>query len=73
MRGKAKAPGGKRCLDLQLGEAPGERAALQAFFQGPGAFLVGARLDNEEACGIETGAQKAGPIGAPPFLDCGPR
>lgn len=73
LRGEAEAAGGKRGLDLQLGEAPGEHPALQAFFQGPGAFLLGARLDNEEACGVETGAQKARPIGAAPFLDCGAR
>jgi len=71
--GKAEAAGGKRRLDLQLGEAPGERAALQAFFQGPGAFFVGTRLDDEEAGGVETGAQKARPVGAAPFLACGPR
>ncbi len=73
LRGKAEAAGGKWGLDLQLGEAPGERAALQALFQGPGALLVGARLHNEKTCGVETGAQKAGPIGAAPFPDCGPR
>jgi len=67
LRGKAKAAGGQRSLDLDLGEAGGERAALQAFFQGPGALLCGPRLDNEETRWVEAGAQETGTVRAPPF------
>lgn len=67
LRGKAEAAGGQRCLYLALGEARGERAALQAFFQGPGALLGGPRLDNEKARWVEAGAQETGTVRAPPF------
>jgi hypothetical protein len=73
LRGKTEAAGGKRGLDFDLGETSGERAALQAFFQGPGALLGGVRLDNEKAGRVETGAQQARPVRAAPFPACGPR
>lgn len=73
LRGKTEAAGGKRGLDLDLGEASGERAAFQAFFQGPGALLRRVRFDNEKACGVETGAQQARPVRTAPFPAYGPR
>ncbi len=73
LRGKTEAAGGKRGLDLDLGETSGERAALQAFFQGPGALFGGVRLDNEKAGGVETGTQQARPVRAAPFPAGSPR
>ena len=52
-RGKAEAPCRERCLDLGLGKAGDECAAFQAFFQGPGRLVGGARLNDEKACGVE--------------------
>jgi hypothetical protein len=72
LRGQAETAGGQRRLDLHLGETGGQRAAFQAFFQGPGALLGGTRLDDEKAGGIQPGAQQAGAIGATPFPCLGP-
>jgi len=73
LRGQAEAAGGKRRLDLGLGEAAGERAALQALFERPGRLLGGPRLDNEKARGVEAFTQKAGAVGASPFPCFSPR
>jgi hypothetical protein len=71
--GEAKAAGGKRRLNVDLGEPGNERTALQSLFQGPGGVLGLAGLDNKKAGGVETGAQQAVPVRAPPFLSLGPR
>jgi len=56
LRGKAEATGGKGSLDGNLGEAGGERAALQSLFQGPGGVVRRAGFDNEKARRVEAGS-----------------
>jgi len=54
--GKAKTAGGKGGLDRDLREAGDERAALKAFFQGPGGVVRGPGFDDEKARWVEAGS-----------------
>jgi hypothetical protein len=70
LRGKAEAPGGKGSLDLDLGNARGEHAALQPFFQGPAGGVGSLCFNDEQTRRIETGPREPRSVRPAPFLCC---
>ena len=67
LRGEAETARGKRRIDLDGGKGGDQRATLQAFFQGPGAAIRAACLDDEKESRVDAKRQEPGAVRASPF------